>query len=139
MALIIGTALVLLLGAGHYLGLMAIRAVTPGRGRRPHLSIMTLFTGLVLLHLAEILAFAGVYRVLMLGGWFGDLDRLADAPWVDLVYFSGMNFVTLGYTEIRTDGTIKLISMMQSLGGFMILTWSATFIYSVWGQDARRS
>lgn len=49
-----------------------------------------------------------------------------------MIYFSGINFTTLGYTQIEAMGPIRLINMMQSLGGFMILTWSATFIYSVW-------
>ena len=28
----------------------------------------------------------------------------------------------------------KLVSMMQSLGGFMVLTWSATIIYAICSQ-----
>ncbi|MWD27005.1 hypothetical protein E0K89_005895 [Aquicoccus sp. SCR17] len=139
MALITGLLLVFALGILHYLGLMAIRQGAPRREDRPHLSIVTVFGGLLVVHLLEILVFAAIYRGLIAGGWFGGLDEMPSQTWTDLIYFSGMNFVTLGYTDIKTDGAIKLISMMQSLGGFMILTWSATFIYSVWGQDWTKS
>ena len=54
--------------------------------------------------------------------------------WTGLIYFSGINFTSLGYTQIEAAGPLRLINMMQSLGGFMILTWSATFSYSIWSK-----
>jgi hypothetical protein len=54
-----------------------------------------------------------------------------------LIYFSGINFATLGYTQIDTAGSIRMISMMQALLGFMLITWSATFTYTVWQQSFR--
>ena len=91
--------------------------------------------GLLILHTAEILAGAVFYAGIISADWFGQLGGSYQGSFDDLIYFSGMNFVTLGFTQMTTDGPIRMISMMQSLGGFMILTWSATFIYSVW-QDA---
>jgi len=69
--------------------------------------------------------------------WLGGFTSHYNGSWSDLIYFSGINFVTLGYTQIETHGPFRLIIMMQSLGGFMLLTWSATFIYSVWGRVFR--
>lgn len=54
-----------------------------------------------------------------------------------LIYVSGISFATLGYTQIETSGPIRIINMMQALGGFMALTWSATFLYSVCEQAWR--
>jgi len=33
---------------------------------------------------------------------------------------------------VSTDGAIRMVAMMQALGGFMVITWSATFIYTIW-------
>jgi hypothetical protein len=131
MALLIGFALIMLLGIGHHYGMLAIRRVAPGAPQRPNLSIIAVFIGLLALHLAEILAFAGVYHILLEWSSIGTLAGDFDKTWIGLIYFSGINFATLGYTQIETQGPLRLINMMQSLGGFMILTWSATFIYSV--------
>lgn len=79
----------------------------------------------------EILMFVGAYHVLPNWMEMGQLQGI-DVSWTGLIYFSGINFTTLGYTQIEAAGPIRLINMTQSLGGFMILTWSATFSYSVW-------
>jgi hypothetical protein len=131
MALFIGFFLVSALGIAHHYGLLAVRALKPNSNERPQAAIMVAFLGLLALHTIEVLAFAVVYRVLLGWGGLGDLGGSYDASWGGLIYFSGINFATLGYTQIETSGPIRIINMMQSLGGFMVLTWSATFLYSV--------
>ncbi|MGX0878224.1 hypothetical protein ACSSV4_002921 [Roseovarius sp. MBR-154] len=131
MALLIGFGLVVLLGAGHHFALVGLRYTTAHANRHPHRAIISVFLGLVAIHVTEILMFAGAYRILLSWHWTGSLIGVDDG-WRDIVYYSGINFTTLGYTDIEAEGPIRLISMMQSLGGFMILTWSATFIYTVW-------
>ena len=131
MALLIGFLVVSALGVAHHYGLLAVRAVKPNSNHAPQAAIMVAFVGLLALHTLEILAFAAVYRVLLAWGAFGNLGGSYDASWGGLIYFSGINFATLGYTQIETSGPIRIINMMQSLGGFMVLTWSATFLYSI--------
>jgi hypothetical protein len=36
------------------------------------------------------------------------------------------------------NGPIRLMVMMLSLSGFMLITWSATFIYTIWGETFRQ-
>ena len=130
MTLLLGFALVASLGIGHHYGLLGVRAMKPNSNERPQAAIMVAFVGLLALHTIEILAFAVVYKALL--GWgLGALGGTYDASWNGLIYFSGINFATLGYTQIETTGPIRMVNMMQSLGGFMVLTWSATFLYSV--------
>lgn len=131
MSLLIGFGLVVLVGIGHHFALVGLRRTTAYARRSPNKAIISVFVGLVAIHLSEVLFFAGAYHVLLSWSWTGTLVG-SDGGWRELVYFSGMNFTTLGYTDIDTEGPIRLVSMMQSLGGFMILTWSATFIYTVW-------
>lgn len=131
MSLLIGFGLVCILGIVHHYGLLAIRAAKPNAREAEKTAIMIVFVGLVALHTLEILAFALVYRLIISWGGMGALGGGFTGSWNDLIYYSGINFVTLGYTQIEATGSVRMISMMQSLGGFMVLTWSATFLYSV--------
>ena len=54
-----------------------------------------------------------------------------------MLYFSGVTYATLGYTQQVAQGPIQLLAMMQSLGGFMLITWSAAFVYSIWDEQFR--
>lgn len=129
LALLIGFILVGLLGTLHHTCLRLLGRLT-GRRDAPDKTILLAFLGLLVLHTLEILLFAGAYRVLLEFEAMGALGGGFDQSWGDLVYFSGINFTTLGYTQIEASGALRLVSMMQGLGGFMVLTWSATFIYS---------
>jgi hypothetical protein len=131
MALLIGFGFVAGLGVCHHFGLTILRRLRPDPRANPHRAIVTVFLGLLVLHLAEILAFAAVYVWLLEWDWMGGLGGSFGGSWGDLIYFSGINFATLGYTQVEANGPIRLVNMMQSLGGFMVLTWSATFLYSV--------
>ncbi len=130
MALIVGFCLVALLGVFHHFALSGLRRMTAGDKTHPDVAIIVAFVGLLLIHVTEILIFAGVYRIMLVNGWG---YMVSEGPeWAELIYFSGISFTTLGFGEAEIGGPMKLVSMMQALGGFMVLTWSATFIYSIW-------
>ena len=132
MGLFIGFCLVALLGVAHHFALIFLKNRTARAKEYPNVAMISVFLGLSLLHLAEILAFAAAYRLLLMWDGMGTLGGSFGGSWSGFIYFSGINFATLGYTQIETEGPIRLVNMMQSLGGFMVLTWSATFTYSIW-------
>lgn len=138
MALLIGIALVAALGVFHHFGLMTLNAIVGNEKKHPHGSIIAAFMGLLVLHTLEILAFAAVYMFLLQYDWMGGFGGKFGGTWNDLIYFSGINFTTLGYSQIEATGPVRMINMMHSLGGFMVLTWSATFIYSIWEMTSPR-
>ena len=131
MALLTGFGLVMLLGLVHHFGILGIRLFTPHLDDQRNTGILSAFMGLLVLHTIEIIAYAGAYQLILSQGWFGDLEGAYNGSFYDLIYFSGINFVTLGYAEVEAEGAIRMVSMMQALGGFMIITWSATFLYSI--------
>lgn len=136
-ALAIGFGSVALLGAYHHGCLRLIDRLTGADRIRPNITLILVFLGLLALHTSEILILACAYRALLEWPALGDIGALAPDVWADLIYFSGMSFVTLGYSSLDATGPIRLVGMMQSLGGFMLLTWSATFIYSAWSRAFR--
>jgi len=132
-ALLAGFVLVAALGVFHHAALRGLRGMARPVESRPNRSILVAFIGLLVIHTVEILAFALAFRALLEIPDIGSLSlKDGRVTWDDLVYFSGINFTTVGYTNIDASGPFRLISMMQSLGGFMVLTWSATFLYSIW-------
>ena len=137
-AIAIGAGLVALVGCLHHFALCALGRVTPSRGDRATLAIQSTFVGLLLLHVVEILTLAAANRWLL--GWVGFGGPVSPPlTWADLIYLTGVNFTTLGYTQIELTGEIRIVTMLQSLGGFMILTWSATYLFTVCQKTWRRS
>ena len=64
-------------------------------------------------------------------------DAGLDSSLADHLYFAGVAFGTLGYTHLVAHGAIRLLVMIISLSGFMLITSSATFIYTIWGKNFR--
>lgn len=42
-----------------------------------------------------------------------------------------MTYTTLGLSEFSPTGHLKLLTGFEALLGFVMLTWSATFFYSI--------
>jgi hypothetical protein len=137
MALVIGFLLAALIGAYHHFAIRGIDWLKGSEKKRRNTTLLVVFWGLLALHTSEILIYAVAYRGLIEWGIFGELSGEFTGTWHGLIYFSGINFATLGYTQIDTAGSIRMISMMQALLGFMLITWSATFTYTVWQQSFR--
>ena len=135
MALAIGFGLVVLFGLFHHLALTWFAHRIPERLRQARMTAVLVFTELAALHVAEIAAFAVAYA--WLDGWIiaDGFGGTFEGTWRDYLYFSAINFVTLGYTDIDVLNEMRMVSMLQSLCGFMLLTWSATFLYSVCQSD----
>lgn len=138
--LALGMAFVLLMIAGvwHLTGIMGIQRLIRGLGLRRHLAVLAAFWGLAMLHLSEIVMGAFVYGVAM--GWLelGSVTQGYGDSAGGLLYLSGVTFATLGYTEQVLDGPLRLMTMMHSLAGFMLITWSATYVYTIWGENFRQ-
>jgi hypothetical protein len=130
-AFLLGLGLAVAVGMGHHLAIAALAVAVRWLSRHGRSPILPAFCALLALHAAEILAYAGAYAAILHLGWFGGLAGAFSGGWEGLITFSGINFTTLGNTAIEVEGSLRLVAMLQSLAGFMLLTWSATFLYSV--------
>ncbi|MDF0603416.1 hypothetical protein P1J78_22035 [Psychromarinibacter sp. C21-152] len=138
-AIAVGVGFVGLVGFFHHYALYSLGRVASRSGSSSTFAIQLTFVGLLLLHVAEIMALAAANLWLL--GWDGFGGRASAVPlgWADAIYLTGVNFTTLGYTTIELTGAIRIVTMLQSLGGFMILTWSATYLYTVCRRSWRRA
>ncbi|WP_206675008.1 ion channel [Alteripontixanthobacter muriae] len=134
-----GIGLLFAYGLFHMFGLELIRWAKPRQDRHRHLGLLFTFWGLAVLHLVEIAIGAGLLYYLLSAPDYGSLSDGFGSTAVDYLYFAGASFSTLGYTNLEAHGAIRLLVMMLSLSGFMLITWSATFIYTIWGESFRKT
>ena len=126
----LATALVVLV---HYEGVQWLakrysgRAVARATDRRAMLKIIFALLGL---HIVEIwcfgLAYWGLLHVPDVGFVHGEhgSDNLFDA-----IYLSATTYTTLGIGDLAPVGAVRLVSGMEALTGFLMITWSASFTY----------
>jgi hypothetical protein len=129
--------LLLVYGLLHMAGLELIRKLKPQQDTHRHLGLLFTFWGLALLHLVEITMAAGLLAFLLSFGDHGSLSSGFGSSAADYLFFAGVSFSTLGYTQLEAHGAIRLLVMILALSGFMLITWSATFIYTIWGESFR--
>lgn len=133
-----GIGLLFAYGLFHMIGLETLRRLKPKQDEHRYLGLLVTFWGLALIHLMEIGLAAGVLAYLLSNPEYGSLSEGFGSTVTDYIYFAGVSFATLGYTQLTAHGAIRLLVMTLSLSGFMLITWSATFIYTLWGESFRK-
>ena len=123
MAMLVGTCAAVLMGTVHHYALSGILRFSPHRSEGSGVRIILTFSALLLLTLA---VFNAMVVESVLPQSFGNSPPLFE----DILYVTGISFSTLGYSSLEVAGPFRLLLMLQSLLGFMLLTWSATFLYS---------
>jgi hypothetical protein len=134
-----GLALLMISGAWHLGGILLIERVKPDSGRHPHFAVLLTFWCLIILHFSEIAIAAAAYALALTIPGAGSISEGYGDSAGGLLYFSGITFTTLGFTQQTTVGPVRLLAMLQALGGFMLITWSATFVYSIWDERFRQT
>jgi len=131
----------------HYEGLSALTRWVSYDLLRPRVRIATLICAQFILHLTEICIFAAGYFVLAEHLEFGTLLNVVDqgnplidpSGFADYVYYSAVVYSTLGMGEIVPVGPIRFLTGMESVGGLLLITWSASFTFiemqRYWGRE----
>jgi hypothetical protein len=113
----------------HALGLLALlywqtrqwpKIEADFRPRRNLPVFLALFGVILMLHLIEIGVWAGVYF------WQHCLPDFETS-----LYFSGATYTTLGYGDVVLPRPWRLMGVMESLTGVLLLGWSAAFFFTV--------
>ena len=85
--------------------------------------------GVILLHVAEIWLFAVACWVLMQAPEAGHISGAASPHFLDVVYLSSITFTTVGFGDLAPVGALRFLSGTEALSGFILITWSASFLY----------
>jgi hypothetical protein len=113
----------------HYEGLrwMSLRlARLPALRRR---KVLFGVYGVILLHIAEIWLFGVALWLLLQVTNAGHLGGVGNDVLLDAVYLSAITFSTIGYGDVVPAGALRLLCGTEALTGFILITWSASFLF----------
>lgn len=110
----------------HYEVLNALYRFLPSLGsQRPRMVVMIVV--LIATHVVEICLFATVYWLALDHHALGSMVGVVTMNWFDCAYFSASTYTTVGYGDLVLTGPLRLLAGTESLVGFVMLTWSASF------------
>lgn len=127
--LILGTALVCLTVAFHFIGLVVLTWILRHGGHRFHAHeslvgqgglIVFVVLGIVVIHTIEIWFYAVAFLAV------GALDEFEAA-----LYFSTASFSTVGYGDVVLGEDWRLVGAMEGVNGLILIAWSTAFLFSV--------
>jgi Ion channel len=95
--------------------------------RRPR--VLLLIFAILFVHSIEIFLFALAYFFLLQDPAYGALVGIGELTLIDCGYYSAVVFTTLGLGDITPHGAIRILTGPQSLAGFVLITWSASFTF----------
>lgn len=114
-------------------------ALRNAQGRR---TVMIALMALMLGHIVEIWVYAGVLMLLSYFPAFGSYVGNIRGEFTDFLYFSAVNYTSLGYGDIHTTGSIRTLAVSEALAGLLMIAWSASFTYlkmeQVWQVRTRK-
>ncbi len=126
LALIVTLAVVLSIGIHYGVLLMTTWILASFHGRHPASIVLSLFLA-VIAHLLEILVFALAWYQLFSMGTIQ--FSIADPTFIDILYFSGTTYTTIGYGDIVIIGDGRIASVVEGVMGLVLIAWTASFTY----------
>jgi len=122
--LIVATAVLV-----HYEMLYRLGRVIPSLTVRHRSRVLIALCGALAAHIVEVWIFAaGYFLTLHLDG-YGRLVGNFDGTFLDCVYFSFTTYTTLGIGDIHPEGDIRFLAGLEGLTGFLLITWTASFMF----------
>ena len=119
---------VLLSTSVHYLFLKHLNQGTRLTDKFPQIRLGYGVIVSLIAHSIEITLFALAYRASIASG-FGTLEGNFTGSVADHLYFSYAAFTTVGFGDIVPTGPLRLLAGMEALTGFVLITWTASFLY----------
>ncbi len=81
------------------------------------------------LHVMEIWLFGFSSWLLLQVAGTGAVTGVEDLQLLDAVYLSAATFTTVGFGDLSPAGPVRFLSGTEALTGFMLIAWSASFLY----------
>ena len=112
----------------HYEGLLLTFRGLARLVRHRRITVLYAISSVLLLHVLEIWLFGLAYWALLRWPEFGSLGT-GFQHFFDAIYFSAVTFTTVGYGDLAPAGPIRFLAGTESLTGFVLIAWSASFTY----------
>jgi hypothetical protein len=121
----------------HYEALERFNRVLPRLAMPPRSRVLVLIFGLLAVHVVEIWIFGAVLFEVAQWPQLGSVAGVSELHLLDAVYLSTVTFTTVGYGDLTPQGPLRLLLGVESLSGFVLITWSASFTYLEMQRDWR--
>ncbi|WP_273149353.1 potassium channel family protein [Methylophaga thiooxydans] len=125
----INTLLVLICVVIHYETLYQLARKLSVVHISPRRRVLVGVMVILLAHIVEIWLFALGYYAMAHSAGFGSLSGNTNLSLLDCGYFSFTTYTTLGFGDIEPSGYLRFLTGMESLTGFVMITWSASFLF----------
>jgi hypothetical protein len=125
----IGFILFLIVSSFHYIALTQLHRRLTGAALPGYFHVVGGITGAGFAHIFEALIYSFGFRVaavLNLGGFQGQTRPF---DFMDIFYFSLVNFTSLGLGDIYPTGHLRFLAGLESLNGFLLISCSASLIF----------
>ena len=113
----------------HYEGLRWLSARLMRPGARRHRKVLIGVYGVIVLHVVEIWLFGAAMWFLLGTPDAGQVSGVASASFLDAIYLSAVTFSTVGFGDLAPVGPLRFLCGTEALTGFILITWSASFLY----------
>lgn len=119
----------------HYEALAWISSRLPEIDVPHRLRILIGLAGCLLAHIVEVWIFAFAYQALIKFEKFGNIEIFGDIhgtfnpTLLDCVYFSFVNYTSLGYGDLVPVGPLQFLAGLEALVGLVLIAWTASFMF----------
>lgn len=113
----------------HYEMLRLLWVYIPRLQMRHRVRVIIGVFGTICAHIIEVWIFGLAFYLMISYGDFGVLEGSFDGSLIDAVYFSFMNYTTVGYGDIVPSGQLRFLAGMEAITGLSLITWSASFMF----------
>jgi len=114
----------------HYEALLRISIILPKLAIRARSKVIVGIIGAFTAHMLEIWIFGFTYFFMLRSDKFGGLSGIEDENLLDCVYFSIINYTSIGYGDIIPTGHIRFLAGLEGLIGLLLISWTAAFMYN---------
>ena len=98
-------------------------------GMRRQMRVVLIILTLLVAHVVEVWIFGVTYWFLDAWPSLGHIEGSFEEGALDFVYFSVVNYTTLGFGDMVPHGPIRILSGSEALVGLVMITWSASLAF----------
>lgn len=113
----------------HYEGLVALSTRLAGRSGQRRRKVLYAISAILVLHIIEIWIFGLTCWLLVMWPACGHIAGSENLLLFDAVYLSAVTYSTVGFGDLAPVGVVRFLIGTESLTGFVLITWSASFTY----------
>ena len=126
---ILNSVIIALVVIIHYEFLFHFTNIMPKLRMRHRFRIVLGVLAALTAHAVEIWIFGIAYFFMDRAEDWGHLQGNYDGEFLSSVYFSFTAYTTLGLGDIEPLGDMRFLVGLESLAGFVMITWTASFLY----------